>query len=860
MKFKRVIIIALIAVLGCVGFYLYSKQSIYLVHSGDAFKQYLTFAKSFRDAFYQDGFSFILYMPKAGIGMNGLSFAYYSLLDPFIWLTFLFPSVAMADCFSIIFVLKIILSFLSCYYWLKQIGFQGRSASLAALIYAFSGWLIFFSLYFPALTALYPWLPLAFLGVDLNLKHKRSMMYIFSVFILFLVQFYLFLPAVSALLIYALLRYFQIREFSLKDFLKTGMRIMRDTIIAVFLAGFLIVPLVMILSESSRLASEPVLSILVHNISEIVDIRNFTFMNYDQKMFLSVLSFPAALFIISSAKSKRDRRVYLGFFGISLLLINNRFLALFFSGFLYVKQRYMFLVIPLLIFLIATALDEIQISKRIPKTFYLLFSSYIIFLALLDIPLKLPVLLFNLALLMLFLKLDWLKRFLWILVVTNLLFFTAYNLNNLRNELVRKSLAVSVEQSYVKKALEKLPNSSFYRIVSNYDKSDPNQNPLFGNYAGVSIYHSLIDANYQDFMMNTVNIPRYFSFAVSEDNVVARNALMSYLGVRYVFSTPEQIVPLGYHILDEVIEFGPDGIPTDRNLWILENENAMPLAFGYENYILLNQVKTLPDYQREQLLLEAVVVETAPDSDQLGISYPAPVEISIGPNEFILKNGSFLGQDMFELSENNNLSLDLSPYINGEVEAYLSFELKNDCSVQSVTGVLLNGYAQNNPNFFCGETSLFLNQPNYTFGLGNLDIGSDLSLDLYLDAGTYTISNIKLALFEMESLAENIDHLRNYALKNIVYKANRFSGESNFDKDVILNISIPYSTGWVAKIDGLPVPTFEVNGGMMGMELPAGLHKVTMYYLPPGLLPGLMVSCVGLVGLLWIQFKSKGTR
>lgn len=73
----------------------------------------------------------------------------------------------------------------------------------------------------------------------------------------------------------------------------------------------------------------------------------------------------------------------------------------------------------------------------------------------------------------------------------------------------------------------------------------------------------------------------------------------------------------------------------------------------------------------------------------------------------------------------------------------------------------------------------------------------------------------------------------------------KFEAETGEDQMVVM--SIPYDTCWNIKCDGKkidPVPSTEL---LMGMELPAGKHEIEMKYVPIGIIPGTLVTVIGLV-------------
>ena len=70
--------------------------------------------------------------------------------------------------------------------------------------------------------------------------------------------------------------------------------------------------------------------------------------------------------------------------------------------------------------------------------------------------------------------------------------------------------------------------------------------------------------------------------------------------------------------------------------------------------------------------------------------------------------------------------------------------------------------------------------------------------------------------------------------------------------------TLPYDEGWTVKVDGKRVKTYaidqapaddeeEVEGGaLLGFDIPAGEHKVTMSFTPKGFVPGVLLSVISL--------------
>ena len=60
----------------------------------------------------------------------------------------------------------------------------------------------------------------------------------------------------------------------------------------------------------------------------------------------------------------------------------------------------------------------------------------------------------------------------------------------------------------------------------------------------------------------------------------------------------------------------------------------------------------------------------------------------------------------------------------------------------------------------------------------------------------------------------------------------------------MLCLSIPYSTGWRAYVDGAETTLYKANGVHMALPLDAGTHSVALTYHTPYLRLGAVISAV----------------
>ena len=71
-------------------------------------------------------------------------------------------------------------------------------------------------------------------------------------------------------------------------------------------------------------------------------------------------------------------------------------------------------------------------------------------------------------------------------------------------------------------------------------------------------------------------------------------------------------------------------------------------------------------------------------------------------------------------------------------------------------------------------------------------------------------------------------------------------------------LSIPYSSGFTAYADGKETPLFVTDGGLMTTILPEGTTKLTLVYREPGLVPGIVISLIGIALLAgWVLWHRR---
>ena len=102
----------------------------------------------------------------------------------------------------------------------------------------------------------------------------------------------------------------------------------------------------------------------------------------------------------------------------------------------------------------------------------------------------------------------------------------------------------------------------------------------------------------------------------------------------------------------------------------------------------------------------------------------------------------------------------------------------------------------------------------------------------------------------MHHYKNRMEELAKETLTDIRMTNNRIQGEIELSSKGILFLSIPYSKGWKAYVDGRESKL--VRGNIMYMALPVteGKHQIQLRYRTPYLLEGAILSVLSLLYLL----------
>lgn len=182
-------------------------------------------------AFYTNGYDdwwrffttgqFTLYDTNTFLGASNIgSNSFYYLFDPFFMPILLFPRDWIPQGMAIITIFKMALAGLLFHKYLQYLGITKKTARVAGLAYAFSGWIAWY-LWFNHFTGILVAFPLMLWGVEKILREKRPWLLMISLMMIGFTNFFFFFTLTVCAFLYAMFRYFQrLKENNWKENLK----------------------------------------------------------------------------------------------------------------------------------------------------------------------------------------------------------------------------------------------------------------------------------------------------------------------------------------------------------------------------------------------------------------------------------------------------------------------------------------------------------------------------------------------------------------------------------------------------------------------------------------------------------------
>lgn len=278
----------------------------YLVFYGDYNAQQIPFYKACMRAVQQGYFGWNW---ETNIGENFIgSYSFYTLGSPFFWLVSLFPVSISQYFMAPLLALKMALSSLFAYIYLRRFTKSGDSALVGALVYAFSGFSLLNSVFFHFHEAIC-FFPLLLTALEEAVMNKRRGVFALCVALCALVNYFFFIGECVFLVLYFIARALCDKDFriGIKDFLCLAF----ESVAGVMIAGILFVPSIAQVLSGSRTGN------LINGTDMFVYSEPETYLVILKSLFLPPEPFSKPMLFNSNETGWRSVSLYLPLFSVA---------------------------------------------------------------------------------------------------------------------------------------------------------------------------------------------------------------------------------------------------------------------------------------------------------------------------------------------------------------------------------------------------------------------------------------------------------------------------------------------------------------------------------------------------------------
>jgi len=791
--------------------------------------------------FRQPGLGVPLWSWDMGLGADIMATLQWPVLgDPFALVSLLFPMAALETAFATMYVLRMLVAGVAAALYFRVMGAKPLPGAMGAVAYVFTTFL-FIQGRHPYFINAMVFLPMLLISLEWALQNRRRWVLVAVVFVTVAANFYFFYILTIVAVIYAVARYFELaeKEERWKRLLPTALRVGGYYTLGVILAAPLLLPAVAAVMQTTRIASDVPLEAFHRSLhyGEMVialttshSAHNSTFLGF---AWLGLLA-AAALLV-------RRRYGAVNFMNVAYVaLVGFPVFGRVFNGMSFSSNRFAFSWGLFLALAAALLLSEDRpLSRRELAAMGVFLGGYSALLLMTPTPFAVDILVPTLAgvatLAILVLErvrdpaIPWERRARgprimplrwrapwtrWALVLVLMLnviangtfVFDARYQNRLSKHVKWGDVLGEYERNSGRLAAN-LPDDHFYRI-DNGDTLVYNSGMVQG-FPNTAYYFSTMNGALTEFKADIDSRAGWSGFAY--DGFDERAMPMTLVGTEYYLSDSGSAdnVPYGF---DEWLR--------DGDAVAYKNRHALPLGFVYANTIARSDFERLDPVDRPGAMLQGAVVDDA----------------DVGLATRVTPTGEAV-----------EVPYSVVPRAERRVVA-----LPSSVSITYSAGRVTKPESWKSPRspYYWGNRSHLVNLGYQASGVQTITIGPQ-------GVGTLSFESLKVLALPMAQYPSRVEKLRAGAMRDITITTNEVSGTVSSDKPGILFMSIPYSSGWSAEVDGEPVRVLRINTGFSGVAVGPGEHRVTMRYFTPGLKLGLLLGGLGLLVVLGMLVWSR---
>ena len=820
---------------------------------------------------------------------------YYVIGDPLALLSVFFPSSKTELLYTILIFLRIYLAGIAfsryCFYHKnsKQAVFMG------SVIYIFAGWTIYAAMKHPYFSNPMIYLPFILMGIDKIYRKEKPYIFIASVAISGLSNFYFFYMLVIFMVLYAILRYFdEIRDLHVLVILKWLGFFAFYSIIALLIAAVILLPVIVPVLGTDRFSAQSYVPLLYDKVYYEKYLGCLIGENMIQWGVAGFSAVSMTGVFVLFVKRKRFRSLKIGFVLLNLFLLIP-FVGHVLNGFSYVSNRWIWAYGMLIGYIFVKIYPELfSLTLKEKRKVFVMLIAYSV-LALFSNAARtqrnmmaILILVMTTFAVLSFGSLFVIKRnltmmisaFLIVGIMFNIYYQYSYEKDYL-SEFTDQGEAMEQLDSGTDEAVLATGDDSIYRYDQLGTNSYENSSMQTGtNSTGYyfSVASECISKFFDEIYLNSPKEHHY-------ENLDGRTILDRLASVKYfvVQSGEEKYLPYGYNKM--VTEIEKNG----KTYRAYECDNALPIGYTYDSYISKTDYDRMSAVEKQQVLLQGVVLEDSslPETNVTFNDREISYKVVVG-------DGCTIDDDKITVTkENAQVELTFEGINNSETyivtegvdyDALSPREMISDKKWNNMTAYEKNQLLYENSNWrywkesqkseitvsgtfpdktiaiYTDKYNAYSGKNDFICNTGYSKMGKNSVTLTFKNTGVYSCSSLKVVCQPMTEINDQTNKLGEEVLTDVNIQNNELTGKISVSKKKALLIALPYSSGFTAYVDGEKTEIKQANSMYMALELSPGDHEIRLTYSTPYVTTGLVLTCIGLLcysGVVWWYYKKK---
>lgn len=409
--------------------------------------------------------------------------------------------------------------------------------------------------------------------------------------------------------------------------------------------------------------------------------------------------------------------------------------------------------------------------------------------------------------------------------------------------------------------LKKVKDSSVYRVhaegyrYKNYG--------LINHLNTISGYYSITAKCVTDTIKGYDTLG--MQYADKYKGVDQRLGLLSLSGVKYMTVAHNSKIAKDVRSIGDV-PYGVEKISKKGNITLYKNPYALPFAYAYDTYMTEKQYQQLNGIGKEQAMLEQVILGQEPEDQKIQKSAqrkdPDIQTIPLAETRISSPKGKKYADITVPVEKDKETYLYFKNLVyHGKRNGDDNFILTGRKGTKGI--LVTQNDVQQKIHIQSTFNPYYFGRKDYIVKINHQTSKTKEKIRLnFLSPGEYEFDDISLITVNKKDVLAKLKERKNNAMKQIQYEGNHFRGVYRAKKDQILCVTIPYSKGWKATVNGKRAKIYKTNGMFMGIIMKKGTQHVELDYETPGLKMGAYISLaawigLGIYGLYFEKYRKK---